>query len=90
MELVLISCNPITWDIIKDNPDKPWDWAEISCNPNITWDIIKDNPDISWDWFWISYNPNINMKIIKENFQINLELVEYLIILLRMIKKNLQ
>ena len=49
-----ISCNPnITMDIIKDNPDKPWDWYYISYNPNITMDIIKDNPDKPWNWYWI-------------------------------------
>ena len=35
----------ITWDIIKANPDIPWDWEGISWNPNITMDIIRDNPD---------------------------------------------
>ena len=29
-----ISRNPnITWDIIKDNPDKDWKWGGISYNP---------------------------------------------------------
>ena len=27
-------------DIIE-NPDKPWDWTRISCNPNITMKDIK-------------------------------------------------
>ena len=39
----------ITWDIIKDNFDKPWDLMSLSENPNMTWDIIKDNPDMPWD-----------------------------------------
>ena len=33
------------WNIIKDNPDKPWSWCSLSMNPNITWDIITNNPD---------------------------------------------
>ena len=32
-------------DIIKDNPDKPWNWYGVSRNPNITWDIIENNLD---------------------------------------------
>ena len=53
-------------DIIKENPDKPWDWSGISYNPNLTMDTIKENPDKSWNWSYISYNPNITMDIIKE------------------------
>jgi len=30
----------ITWDIIKNNPDKPWDWSGIRKNKNITEEII--------------------------------------------------
>ncbi len=49
--------NPnITFDIIQDNPDKPWDWLGISRNPNITWKIIQDNPDKNWSWYNISRN----------------------------------
>ncbi len=44
------------WEFIKSNPDKHWDWSDISKNPNITWDIIKSNPDKPWDWEYISYN----------------------------------
>ncbi len=27
----------ITWDIIRDNPEKPWNWYNLSSNSNITW-----------------------------------------------------
>jgi hypothetical protein len=38
--------NPdITWEIVKDNPDKTWNWYGLSMNPNITCEILKDNPD---------------------------------------------
>ena len=41
--------NPnITMDIIKNNPDLPWDWRGISRNPNLTIDMILDNPDKDW------------------------------------------
>jgi hypothetical protein len=38
------------WDIVKANPDKPWDYELLSDNPNITWDIVKANPDKPWDY----------------------------------------
>jgi hypothetical protein len=33
MELGGVSSNPtITWEIVRDNPDKPWDWFWLSGN----------------------------------------------------------
>lgn len=46
-----LSKNPnITWNIIKNNFDKPWNWHHLSSNPIITWDIVRQNPDKPWDW----------------------------------------
>jgi hypothetical protein len=42
--------------MINNNPDKPWTWDEISCNPNITMEMINNNPDKPWDWWDISRN----------------------------------
>jgi hypothetical protein len=53
--------------LIEAYPGKPWNWFEISCNPNITMDIIQANPDIPWDWHGISRNHNITMDIIQAN-----------------------
>ena len=33
------------FQFILDNPEKSWDWYELSRNPNITWEIVKANPD---------------------------------------------
>ena len=30
--------------LLEKYPDKPWDWREISCNPNITMEIIEKYP----------------------------------------------
>ena len=63
-----LSLNPnITWDIVKENPDKPWSWYWLSSNPNITMDIIKEKQDKPWDWAGLSDNPNITMDIVKAN-----------------------
>ena len=35
---------------ILDNPEKPWDYFELSSNPNITWEIVKANPEKPWDY----------------------------------------
>ena len=37
MGLVMISQNPnITIEFVEKYPDKPWDWTDLSYNPNIT------------------------------------------------------
>ena len=54
-------------DIIRDNPEKPWNWYNLSSNVNITPDIIRENPEREWDWEYISLNPNITFDIIREN-----------------------
>ena len=54
-------------DIVEANPNKPWDWYELSRNPNITMDIVKANPNKPWDWYDLSKNPNITMDIVEAN-----------------------
>ena len=44
------------YQLIRDNPDKEWDWYCLSDNPNITWEIIQQNPDKDWDWKALSIN----------------------------------
>ena len=53
-------------DIIEKSPDKPWDWEDISDNPNITMEIIEKHPEKSWKWAAISINPNITMEDIEK------------------------
>ncbi len=38
----------ITWDIVKNNPDIPWDYNELSYN--VSKDIMIDNPDKDWNY----------------------------------------
>lgn len=67
----------MTWDIVKSNPNKPWDYWYMSCNQNITWDIVLSNLDKRWNWSYLSYNfmlksrekfiNNLRIKIIKAN-----------------------
>ena len=54
----------ITFDIVKDNLDKPWDYDALSRNPNITWNIVTENPDIPWGYRDLSRNPNITWDIV--------------------------
>jgi len=69
IEWKYLSKNPnITWEIVKDNLDKPWNWNYLSANPNITLEIVKDNPDKPWDWCGgLSLNTNITWEIVKDN-----------------------
>lgn len=63
--------NPnITWDIVKNNMDIPWNWLDISENCNITWHIIKNNLNnnlYNWNWGSISMNQNITWDIVESN-----------------------
>jgi hypothetical protein len=52
---------------ILDHPEKRWNWASISSNPNITWDIVKAHPNLPWNYMNLSFNENITLKILKEN-----------------------
>jgi hypothetical protein len=62
----LLSANPnVTWEIVMDYSDKPWNWTELSKNPNITWEIVRDNPDKPWNWDGLSNNPNCRSEAIK-------------------------
>ena len=57
----------VTWDIIKDNLDKPWVWATLSNKCCITWDIVKENLDKPWSWKSLSNNSIITWDIVKNN-----------------------
>ena len=51
------------FNFILANPDKPWNWRQLSRNPNITMEIVSANPDKPWNWYWLSRNPNTTMEI---------------------------
>ena len=55
------------WEIVRDNPEKPWSWFGLSRNPNIMWKIVRDNPEKPWNWFFLSKNPNITWEIVRDN-----------------------
>lgn len=41
-----ISLNPnITWDIIEENLEYPWEWWSLCKNPNVSIDFIEKNID---------------------------------------------
>ena len=64
-----ISKHPgITLELIRANPNIPWNWTEISKHPNITWNIIQANPEYLSDWVWysLSINPNITWDIFQK------------------------
>ena len=67
MFYTLLNKASVTFDIIKANPDIPWNWYSVSINPNITWDIVEANPDIQWDYGGLSTNYSIPWLIIREN-----------------------
>ena len=57
---VILGSNPnITWEIVQNNPQIPWNHNYLSQNPNITWEIIQNNPQIRWNYGRLSEHPNI-------------------------------
>jgi hypothetical protein len=52
----------VTWDIVQQYPDFPWEASGLSMNPNITWEIIRSslssNPQFKWGLKLFSGNPN--------------------------------
>jgi hypothetical protein len=57
-----ISLN-VTWDIVKNNPDKPWNYYYLS--QNVTWDTVKNNLYKPWYYPQLSYNANITWDIVE-------------------------
>ena len=55
------------FDYIKENPDKDWNYINLSLNPNITWEIVQSNPDKPWNYKCLSKNQNITWEIVQEN-----------------------
>ena len=52
--------------LLLEFPDKPWNWKELSRNPNITLEIVEANPDKPWNWYYFSGNPNVTIDFIKK------------------------
>lgn len=59
--------SPVDWEEVAANPDKDWNWSNISSNPAITWDIVQSYLYMPWVWHELSKNPNITWEIIKNN-----------------------
>ena len=55
------------FQFVKDNPNKKWDYYELSENPNITWEIVQANPDKPWNYNQLSINPNVTWEIVQAN-----------------------
>ena len=55
-------CNHLL-TLLQKYPNKPWNWCNLSANPNITIDIVEKYSD-KWNWYWLSLNPNITFDIV--------------------------
>lgn len=45
-------------------PQYPWQWWELSMNPNVTERILLDNPQLPWDFEAVSNNPNVTLRVV--------------------------
>ena len=57
----------LTWEIVRVNRHKAWDWDYVSENPNITWEIVRDNPTQPWNISSLARNPSITWDIIQHH-----------------------
>lgn len=85
-----IELNPnITPEIIEETWDFPWDFSQLSINPNFNWDYISSNPEFNWDykllsshipWEIIKENPNLGWNydlVVSNNKSIDFETIKY-------------
>lgn len=63
----LSSCNYITWNMVRNNLNKPWNLDKISRNKIVTIDIVLDNPFLRWNWTELTLNENMTFDVIKNN-----------------------
>jgi len=49
------------FQFIKANPNLPWNFYELSRNPNITWDIVQANLNKPWEFLLVIIKPSHNM-----------------------------
>ncbi len=64
-------------NIVKNNPDLPWDYKQMSSNKYITIQFIKDI-GIDKDWVWSQILPRLSLEDIDDNmdFLYNLEIFD--------------
>jgi hypothetical protein len=60
----LSNCNYITWNIVRNNLCKPWNWKKISRNKIVTIEHVLDTPFLLWDWDELTLNENMTFDII--------------------------
>src|SRR6478609_6886695 len=46
-------------------PDKPWDWYDLSRNPNLTLEFLEAHRAKNWNWWSLSWNPNVTMEYVE-------------------------
>lgn len=50
--------------MIYKYPNKPWNWAYLSANPNISKHFIEQFINFPWRWDYVSCNKNINLDFV--------------------------
>ena len=55
----------LTMEFIEAHQDKPWNWGEISSNPNLTTvEFVEAHPEMPWSWRGLSRHPNLTREFI--------------------------
>lgn len=62
----LVSNPHITWDIVNDYPDKPWNLSDLD-DLNRRRDVVLYNPDKKWYWYALSIVPSVTHETLQDN-----------------------
>ena len=52
------------FNFVLKNPDKPWEYCQLSRNPNVTWETVQSHPEKPRGFDWLSDNPNITWETV--------------------------
>jgi hypothetical protein len=63
----LSTCNYITWKIVRNNLNKPWNFKKISRNKIVKIEDVLDTPFLNWNWDELTLNDNMTFDVIKNN-----------------------
>jgi hypothetical protein len=51
--------------LLKNYPNKQWEWYGLGRNPNISMEYIGAHLDKHWDWESVSQNPNLTPEFVE-------------------------
>ena len=54
----------LTWDLIFENSQKPWNWSHLSKRDDLQWIHVEKHPELPWDWENLSRHQLVTWEIV--------------------------